>query len=297
MTERSRMASFLLRLALAGWLSLGAAALCGQPIPKGAGKLEMPNGDEPITLFTYKPPTYRGGPLLVVFHGVQRNAEDYRNFAITMAERFGVIVVAPLFDTARFPSLRYQRGGLVDAQGKAQPPDKWTYAIVPKIVAHVRRQEEKPELPYYLIGHSAGGQFLVRMAAFLPGDAVRIVAANAGSQLFPTRDQDFGYGFGGLPAELSTDDVLQRYLATPLVLYQGTGDVLPSNNFDQSPAGMKQGEHRLARGRAAFEEARKLAKARGWEFNWRKVETADIGHEAAFMFAAKEVEDALFGRR
>ena len=31
----------------------------------------------------------RGGPLVVVFHGVNRNAEDYRNFAIAVAERLG----------------------------------------------------------------------------------------------------------------------------------------------------------------------------------------------------------------
>jgi poly(3-hydroxybutyrate) depolymerase len=271
-----------------------ACRLWAAPVPVGVGKLEVPNGTEPITLHTYKPPTYRGGPVLVVFHGVQRNAEDYRNFAITMAERFGVIVVAPHFDAERFPSARYQRGGLV-VDGKAQPQDKWTYAIVPKLVAHVRQLEGKPELPYYLIGHSAGGQFLVRMAAFLPGDAVRIVAANPGSLLFPTRDQDFGYGFGGLPAELSSDEIMRRYLAAPLTLYQGTGDIHPSNSFDQSPAGMRQGPNRLARGRAAFEFARRLAQERGWEFNWRKVETPDIGHEAAFMFAAKDVEDALFG--
>ncbi len=274
-----------------------ALAMRGEPLPIGPGKVEMPNGSEPITLFTYKPPTYKGGPLLVVCHGVQRNAEDYRNFAITMAERFGVIVVAPLFDNARFPSARYQRGGLVGKEGKAQAPELWTYSIIPKVVAHVRAMEEQPALPYYLIGHSAGGQFLVRMAAFLPEGPVRIVAANAGSHLFPTKDQDFGYGFGGLPPELSNDEVLRRYLAAPLTLYQGTGDVLPSNNFDQSPAGMKQGSNRLARGRAAFDYAQKLAKERGWAFHWRKVETPDIGHQAAYMFAAKEVEDALFGKK
>lgn len=275
----------------------GVAPLKADAVPVGPGKLVMPNGSEPITLFTYKPPTYKGGPLVVVCHGVQRNAEDYRNFAITMAERFGVIIVAPLFDTERFPSARYQRGGLVTKEGKVQPKEQWTYSVIPKIVAHVRGKEGKADLPYYLIGHSAGGQFLVRMAAFLPEGPVRIVAVNAGSQLFPTREQDFGYGFGGLPPELSNDEVLKRYLAAPLTLYQGTGDVLKSSTLDQSEAAMKQGPHRLARWRAAFEYAQKLAQARGWAFNWRKVETPDIGHFAAFMFAAKETEDALFGAK
>ena len=267
------------------------------PLPGGPAQSVCEHATEPITLFTYKPPTYRDGPLLVVCHGVGRNAEDYRNFAITLAERFGAIVVAPLFDTQRFPSVRYQRGGLVGADGNAQPPEAWTYAFIPKIVAHVRALEGKPALPYYLIGHSAGGQFLVRLAAFLPGEAVRIVAANPGSLLFPTRDQKFGYGFGGLPAELSNDEVIRPYLAAPLTLYLGTGDNTPEHSFDASPAGMVQGPHRLARGRASFEAAQQLAKERGWAFNWRKVETPGIAHEAAFMFAAKEVGDALFGKK
>lgn len=275
------------------WLGgvLGAA-----PLPAGPGRIELPNSAEPLTIFTYKPPTYRDGPLVIVFHGVGRNAEEYRNFAITLAERFGVIVVAPLFDKERFPTVRYQRGGLVDTAGRVQAPEKWTYAFVPKIVAHLRKLEDRPRLPYYLIGHSAGGQFLVRLAAFLPGEAERIVAANAGSHLFPVRNADFGYGFGGLPPELNNDEVLRRYLAAPITLYQGTGDTVADPNMDATPPAMQQGPNRLARGRAAFAAAQQLARARGWTCNWRLVETAGIGHDAAFMFAARESGDALFGK-
>lgn len=288
---------FHVREFIAGLFILALGCAQAAPLAMGPGRVEMPNGAEPITLFTYKPPTYTDGPVFVVFHGVQRNAEDYRNFAITLAERFRAIVVAPLFDTERFPSARYQRGGLLNAEGQVQPPDAWTYAIVPKIVAYIRQTEEKPALPYYLIGHSAGGQFLGRLAAFLPGEAVRIVAANPGSHLFPTFDQDFGYGFGGLPAALSNDEVLRRYLAAPVTFYLGTDDIYPRPSFDVSPAGMKQGQHRLERGRACFAFGEKLAKERGWAFNWRKVETPGIGHQAAFMFAAPEVAEALFGKK
>lgn len=284
-------------LLVLGWFLLSVSWLTAAPLPKGPSMVECANGTEPLTLYTYKPPTYRDGPLLVICHGVQRNAEDYRNFAITLAERFGAIVVAPLFDARRFPSARYQRGGLVGSDGKAQPREQWTYAAIPNVVAHVRASEGKPALPYYLVGHSAGGQFLVRLAAFLPGEAVRIVAANPGSHLFPAREQTFGYGFGGLPDELSSDDVLRRYLAAPLTIYLGTDDIYPRPSFDDSPAAMNQGPHRLARGRACFEFAQNLAKQRGWAFNWRKVETPGIGHEAAFMFAAAEMRDALFGTR
>ncbi len=272
------------------------SALRAEPIPAGPGKGVFPNGAEPITYFTYKPPTYKDGPILVVCHGVGRNAEDYRNYAITLGERFGMIVVAPLFDKDRFPSLRYQRGGLLDQAGKIQPPEAWTYAVIPKLVTYVRGLEGKPALPYYLIGHSAGGQFLVRLSAFMPGDAVRIIAGNPGSDLFPDRVQKFGYGFGGLPDELSNDEVIKRYLAAPLTFYLGTGDITPEHSFDASAEGMVQGPNRLSRGRACFAAGKKLAAEKGWAFNWRKVETPDIDHDGARMFAAKEAGDAIFGK-
>jgi len=284
------------RLLIALLFAFLGLSLFAEPIPMGRGQFVCANGSEPITVFTFRPAKYIDGPLLIVCHGVGRNAEDYRNYAITLAERFGVLLVAPLFDKDRFPSLRYQRGGLLDQTGKMQRSDDWTYAVIPKIVAQVRSLEAKPKLPYYLIGHSAGGQFLVRLAAFLPGDAVQIVAANPGSHLFPDRVQKFGYGFGGLPVELSNDAVLRRYLAAQLTIYLGTGDITPEHSFDDSAEGMKQGSNRLARGRACFAAAQKLAAERGWAFNWRKVETPGIGHEAALMFAAKEAGDALFGK-
>jgi pimeloyl-ACP methyl ester carboxylesterase len=270
-------------------------SVVAQSIPVGVSRIVYENQGEPLTLHTYRPPTYAGGPLILVFHGVKRNAEDYRNFAITLAERFRAIIITPEFDSTRFPSARYQRGGLMKGK-QAQPTAAWTYTMVPGIVSFARKAMGNDTLPYYLIGHSAGGQFLVRMAAFLPGEARRIVASNPGSDLFPTRDQPFGYGFGGLPESLSDDKVLKAYLAAPLTLYLGTDDIYPRPSFDDSPDGMRQGQHRLERGRNCYAFAKALAQQKGWPFNWRKVETPGIGHDAAFMFAAKEVEDALFGR-
>jgi poly(3-hydroxybutyrate) depolymerase len=266
------------------------------PMPAGAGVQDIPTTGGVIKVFTYKPSLYKGGPLVVVFHGVNRNAEDYRNFAIAVAERFKVLVVAPLFDKERFPSDAYIRGGLLAPDGSLKPREQWTYALVPQLITALREGEGKPDLPYYLLGHSAGGQFLARFAAFYPTEARRIVAGNPGSHLFPRRDWDFGYGFGKLPAEISDDAALQRYLAAPLTIYLGTGDILTtSENLDRSPEALKQGAFRLARGRACFEYAQKLAQERGWTFNWRKVETPDIGHDGGGMFAAPEMADALLG--
>lgn len=273
-----------------------SAMLRAAPMPAGIGSQEITTTGGVIKVFTYKPSLYRDGPLVVVFHGVNRNAEDYRNFAIAVAERFKVLVAAPLFDKERFPADAYIRGGLLNKDGSLRPREQWTYALVPQLVAALRAGEGKPGLPYYLLGHSAGGQFLARLAAFYPTEAKRIVAGNPGSHLFPRRDWDFGYGFGKLPPEISDDAALQHYLAAPLTIYLGTGDILTdSENLDRSPEALRQGAFRLARGRACFEFAQKLAAERGWTFNWRKVETPGIGHDGGGMFAAPEMGEALLG--
>ncbi len=275
------------------FLSL-ALTVHAAPLPAGAGMQEIATTGGVIKVFTYRPSLYTDGPLVLVFHGVGRNAEDYRNFAIAVAERFKVLVAAPLFEKDRFPPEAYIRGGLLNADGTLRPKEQWTYALVPQLLAALRAGEGRPDLPYYLLGHSAGGQFLARFAAFYPTEAKRIVAGNPGSHLFPRLDWDFGYGFGGLPAAISDEAALRRYLAAPLTIYLGTGDILTdTSNLDQSAGALQQGPHRLARGRACFEFAQKLAAERGWTFNWRKVETPGIGHDGGGMFAAPEMAEAL----
>jgi poly(3-hydroxybutyrate) depolymerase len=275
---------------------LGATRLLAvEGIPVGAGRVTVDVG-LPLEVFTYKPPTYRDGPLLVIFHGVNRNAEDYRNFAITMGERFGAVVAAPLFDRERFPTEDYQQGGVL-RDGKVRPRSEWTYSKVTRLVDGLRTMEGRKDMPFYFVGHSAGGQFVVRMVALAGAlGAERVIAGNPGSHLFPTRDAQYGYGFGGLPDELSSDEAIRRYLAAPLTLYLGTADNDPRHaSLDRSEAAMRQGRHRYERGLNCYEAARTLAAQRGWDFNWRKVETAGIAHDAAKMFAADEAKDAVFG--
>lgn len=270
-------------------LSLPAAAAS---FPDGYGKLEITVRGVKLDVFTYKPATYQDGPLIVVFHGIQRNADTYRDNAKVLGDRFGALIAAPRFDTNRFPSEAYQRGGVTKA-GVVQPREEWTFSLVPQIVDEVRRAAGRTDLPHYLIGHSAGGQFLGRMAAFTDTGARRIIAANPGAHIFPTRDADFPYGFGKLPDELGNDAALKRYLAQPLTLFQGTADTGESN-LDKSAPAMRQGATRIERGRENFRRAQELAKAKGWPCNWTLVEAPGIGHDSAKMFGHANAEAALF---
>lgn len=265
-------------------------------IETGKSKVTLSLQGQDLDVFVYKPKNFKGERMIMVFHGTLRNAEEYRDHSVSMGDRFGAMVVAPLFDLERFPSLKYQRGGLLDADGKAVPASDWTYAYIPKIAEGIKKIEGRPRMKYWLIGHSAGGQFLVRASAFQDTGAERIVAANAGSQLFAHRDAPFGYGFGSLPDALSSDEQIKKYLSAPLTLYVGTADNKSDEYFDESDEAMKQGAGRYQRNKASFEFGLKLAKEKGWKFNWRIVEAAGIEHDHQKMFDHAKCSEALFGR-
>jgi poly(3-hydroxybutyrate) depolymerase len=264
-------------------------------IDEGKSKVVVTINEVDLDVFVYKPKNYRGERMIIVFHGTLRNAEDYRDHSVSMADRFGALIVAPKFDSERFPTWRYQRGGLLDAEGKLASPEAWTYAFIPKIAETIKLREDQPAMKYWLIGHSAGGQFLVRAAAFQDTGAEGIVAANAGSQLFAHREAPFGYGFGNLPESLSSDDQIRQYLAAPLTLFVGTADNKPDEYFDDSEEAMKQGGGRYQRNKASFDYGKKLAAERGWPFNWRIVEAPGVDHDHEKMFNHPACEQALLG--
>lgn len=277
-------------------VALGALAfaspIAAATFPDGSGKLEITVRGTKLDVFTYKPAAYKDGPLIIVFHGLQRNAEGYRDYAKPLGDRFGALIAAPHFETNRFPTEAYQRGGVTKGR-VVQPRDEWTFSLVPLLADELRHVAGRPDMPHYLIGHSAGGQFLERLTAFTDTGARRIVAANPGAHIFPTRDADFPYGFGKLPDELGGDAALKRFLAQPLTLFQGTADTGEAN-LDKSAPAMKQGATRIERGRENFRRAQELAKAKGWPCNWTLVEAPGIGHDSAKIFGHANAEVALF---
>lgn len=277
------------------YASLMNVAVEAASIATGRSTISLELRGKTIPVYLYKPESYQGKRILVVMHGVNRNAEEYRDHAEKMGDRFGALIVAPLFDTKQFPSVKYQRGGVVDQDNQPQPREEWTYLFIPEIVDGIRNLESKIDIPYYVIGHSAGGQFVVRMSAFFDTGAKRLVASNPGSLIFPTRDRPFGYGFGGLPSELSSDEQLRRFLSVPLTLYVGTDDNKPDEYFDDSNDAMQQGAGRYQRSHACFEMAKRLAEEKGWPFAWQIVDAPGVGHDHEMMFNHEMCEQALFG--
>lgn len=259
------------------------------PITKGDGKYTVNLPELPLDIFTYKPDCPIKG-MLLVFHGVTHNAEGYRNVARSLGDRLCMIVVAPLFDEKRFPGWRYQMGGIV-YQHKLQPPNDWTGQLVLELVAWIRQQEGQ-DLPYSLIGHSAGGQFLSRFAAFTPNKATRIVIGNPSTYVFASLQIKAPFGLGGVYSREAAESQLKRYLQTPVTIFIGQEDI-GDKELNNKPAALAQGKTRYDRGLNAFHTAQALAQSHGWTFNWRLVEVPKVGHDTIKMFSSDQAVEAL----
>jgi pimeloyl-ACP methyl ester carboxylesterase len=237
-----------------------------------------------------------------LFHGNSRNATDHRDFAIDFANRQALTVIVPLFDKARFPNSSYQRGNIAAKSGSARqcvkvlPRKEWTVELVAPLIEWARQREKRPDLPVFLFGHSAGGQFLSRVAAYeLPPGVERLVIANPSTYVMPTADEDAPYGFGGLCRGAALTDKLRQYLAAPVTIFLGLDDASDEDLTQNHPA-VRQGNSRLERGRRVFKMARRLAKEHEWVFNWRLIYAEGVGHTTRGMLNAKEVKEA-FGFR
>lgn len=258
------------------------------PAPKGEGEISVRCGQDVLRVFTYKSPQFSSGPIFFVFHGSKRNAEEYRDYAIPLAKERRGMVAAPLFDAERFPSSAYARPDL------ARP--NHSLALASALIRAVLAREGNPRRDHYLIGHSAGGQLVSRLAAVEPVTARRILAANPGTFAFPRMDWDWGYGLGGMPGELSKEKNLRRYLAAPLTILLGQADTdnsAEAANLDGTPQGNRQGANRLERGRNFFEAGRTLTREKGWDFGWEKVEIRGIGHDGRLMINDLAAQKAL----
>jgi hypothetical protein len=245
-----------------------------------------------LQVFTYQPTQCAVSGALLVFHGLERNAEAYRNYAIPLGQRLCMLVVAPLFDNARFPTWRYQRGGIVSGDGSVQPSQSWTVNLVPRLVSLIRRTQSRANLPYSLIGHSAGAQFLSRVAAFAQDEATQTVIANPSTWVRPSLDIAAPYGFKGISDRAWGEVALRRYLATKLTVLLGQEDV-GSRNLATSEEAEEQGSTRLERGQNVFREAEAAARQNGWAFNWHLAVVPGVGHSARTMFGSVQALDAL----
>ncbi|MFS4438918.1 alpha/beta hydrolase [Paracoccaceae bacterium GXU_MW_L88] len=272
-------------------LAPGAAEAQSGASRFGAAAMDAEVDGLEMEIYAYRPEACASPSVLVVFHGNGRGAESYRNSAQRVADQSCFVIYSPLFDEERYPSWKYHRGGLV-RDGETLDPETWTVEQVGELVDWIRAREGR-DVPIYLFGHSAGGQFLSRYAAYMePNDVARIVIANPSTYVLPNFDESIPYGFEGLPPEFDAERLIDHYLAAPVTIYLGTDDT-GQKDLTMTRQAVRQGDNRLDRGRKTFELARAEAERRGVPFGWELVEAEGVGHTARGMLEHRDILEAL----
>lgn len=225
-------------------------------------------------------------PVVFVMHGVNRNANDYRDQWHDLAVEHDFLLVVPEFSQKNFPGSRgYNLGYLEDGKGKERPKPLWSYSAIEPIFDDVRKRFGMSTRRYALYGHSAGAQFVHRFIFHVPGARVsQVVPANAGWYMMPDYQSGVPYGMGG---SIVTPEMLAAAMAMPVTVLLGDKDIDPDDpNLRRTPEAMAQGAYRLARGQMFFETARSWAVRAGVPFNWQRVLVRGAGHDNRQMAPA-----------
>lgn len=225
-------------------------------------------------------------PVVIVMHGVNRDADRYRDEWAGIARTYRLIVIVPEFSRADFPGAGgYNTGYFTAADGTPRPRQLWSFAAIEPLFDAVRARFGTAVERYTLYGHSAGAQFVHRFVMFMPEARIaQAITANAGWYTMPDPATPFPYGTKGAPVG---EAALQAALGKPITVLLGTADTDTADpDLRTTPEANRQGPHRLARGQAFFAAARTRAKEWAVPFGWRIAFVPDVGHSNRLMAEA-----------
>lgn len=282
----------VLFLALASCTKNSTPAIDSGLLNKGSGSFVFTYSElsqKPINVFYHIPAGDRQNmPIVMVFHGDERNAIDYRNIWVNASDQYGFMVFAPEFSNADFPGGSSYIIGNVYQDGNFPTPQTlnketiWTFSIIEPLFDFIKTNSGSNALTYDLFGHSGGGQFVHRFVLLKPNARYnKAIAANSGWYTVPDGMANFPYGIINSPiTSIQPKDYFSREL------YITVGE-LDNNGSDSSlrhnTASDLQGLNRLNRANYFFSNSRNYAQKMNSEFNWKFHVVPNSGHDPTKM--------------
>ena len=229
-------------------------------------------------------------PIVFSFHGAGRNADDYRDFWIDMANDNGFIVIAPEFSSDNYPGLgdNYLMGNVFDdgdnpTPGSRNPENEWTFSVIEPLFDTILDDISSSETSYNAWGHSGGAQFLHRFLFFVPDSRLEVaVCSNAGWYTVPEVGVNFPYGFDS--SEIPHPNVTHAF-ATKVIVHLGESDTNPDSSGlrHNTIVDNQQGLNRFVRGNYFFNTSTDLADDMGIDFNWEIDTVPNVAHNGQQM--------------
>jgi len=266
-------------IGLCALLTVAQVAVGAGQLPAGPGRFDVAWGGIKIPVWYYLPEQARPDtPVLIVMHGVNRDADRYRNEWQPHAEKYGLLLLVPEFSKQAFPAEEnYNQGNMFDAKKRPLPREQWSFSVIEPVFDAAKLATGNRSPRYSLYGHSAGAQFVHRFLYFVPEARVtKAVAANAGWWTLPDLTVDYPYGLRG---SVLDEAGLRKMLGRPLVVLLGTADTDPNHvNLRRTENAMAQGPHRFARGQFFFAAGQASAARLGMNLSWQLATAPDVSH-------------------
>ena len=194
-----------------------------------------------------------GAPVFIAVHGVARMAKEHAQEFAPFAERYGVVLIAPLFPKEYFCD--YQRLG---RKGKGERSDLSFQGIIKEVGLLTGANTDR----LYMFGYSGGGQFVHRYAMAYPQNVARIVVAAAGWYTFPDSNVNYPRGIKRAKGLRHITFSSSRFLSIPACVLVGERDKHRDVELNKSERiDNQQGLNRLERGKAWIQAMADAARA------------------------------------
>lgn len=295
-----------------------------------ADKLTLPGGG---TLTVYDNFPMAGAPAVtravIVVHGTGRNAEAYYQRALAAAKSSGVsdrtMVVSPWFkgdedDKVGSGEASWSNDAWKQGYPAQSPTGLSSFTAMDNIMATLSDKKRFPKLTHItLTGHSAGGQFTQRYAAFGKAPSVlnwvdfNFAVMNPSSYVYfdaarPGKNGSFAvpsgssckeynqykYGLDGrqnYPSQLSASAALAQYASRQVTVFTGGADTVDNGDLDTDCGAMLQGANRMVRGQNFVNHLKALKPGAPHKF----VVVPGVDHDGEAMLGSPLARTALFG--
>jgi poly(3-hydroxybutyrate) depolymerase len=228
--------------------------------------------------------------ILVIAHGSRAKGETAQDTALKYLKRWtnyantqNLLVIAPVFDDARFGNLSGGYGGYRGLFGKIIAADQF----VLNLVEQNKRIISNPSKPFLLYGHSAGAQFAIRFAVTHPNTVSRVVASAPGRFSYPRGDIAWPYGAGLFERKIKWDDGTKTKVSVVGSLQNfldATGKVVVVIGSKDTKAQPQRpghsGKNRIDYGKSWVNEMNALAKEHGLRSRASIKIIPGVGHDS-----------------
>ena len=245
-----------------------------------------PATNKPLPVWIVLPRTFSpNSKFLMAMTGHHRNAEGFARYWTDFANDQDYVIAVPEFNYDDWPLSGYNLGNIFttqDGSGELNEVDKWSFKIVARIHTELSTFCGLIDSTYQMWGFSGGGQFVHRLAMFIPDPLiVRYIVCSPGWYTLPDLQIPFPYGLKNRQLHYTEADI-KAFTELPAILMCGTEDVERDKDFNTEIKADTQGANRFARAQFFYDYLKKVNPGTTWEF----VEVPDIAHEASKMAKA-----------